>query len=75
MHRRRRAAAGTPGVPFEGRIAREKRGAGGFGFDPVFLVEGDTRTMAELDSRDKHRVSHRGTAARKAGAFLRAHAE
>ena len=55
----------------EGRIGHEKRGANGFGFDPVFLVE-DGRTMAELPSDAKHRISHRGMAARRAGDFLRA---
>jgi XTP/dITP diphosphohydrolase len=54
----------------EGQIAHEKRGVGGFGFDPVFQLAGDTRTMAELPAQEKHRVSHRGIAARKAVAFL-----
>jgi len=53
----------------EGRIAHEKRGAGGFGFDPVFFVEDDrfdgTRTMSELTSIEKHSVSHRGRAMQK----------
>ena len=54
----------------EGAISHEKRGVGGFGFDPVFLLASDTRTMAELPAQEKHRVSHRGIAARKAVAFL-----
>jgi XTP/dITP diphosphohydrolase len=54
----------------EGAISHEKRGVGGFGFDPIFLLAGDTRTMAELPAQEKHRVSHRGIAARKAVAFL-----
>lgn len=47
----------------EGRIAREPRGAHGFGYDPVFEVvdEGD-RTMAELTTARKRAVSHRGRA-------------
>lgn len=47
-----------------GRIARQERGSGGFGYDPVFLVEGDPagRTMAELSSDEKHAISHRGRA-------------
>ncbi len=57
----------------EGRIAREKRGAGGFGFDPVFILAEDTRTMAELSPQEKHRVSHRGIAARRAVACLAEH--
>jgi XTP/dITP diphosphohydrolase len=51
-----------------GEIARTPRGEGGFGYDPVFVVAGDGRTMAELSSEEKHRVSHRG----QAGAKLRA---
>ena len=58
----------------EGRIAHEKRGAGGFGFDPVFILAGDSRTMAELAPQEKHRVSHRGIAARRAVAYLESHA-
>ncbi|MCS7055967.1 MAG: RdgB/HAM1 family non-canonical purine NTP pyrophosphatase [Thermoflexales bacterium] len=53
----------------EGRIARERRGAHGFGFDPVFLLD-DGRTMAQLSAAEKHRVSHRGIAGRRAAAFL-----
>lgn len=46
----------------EGWIGREPRGAGGFGYDPLFVVEGYGRTMAELDEVEKNRVSHRGKA-------------
>ena len=46
----------------EGRIAAAPRGAGGFGYDPVFELP-DGRTMAEL-GEEKHAVSHRGLAAR-----------
>jgi XTP/dITP diphosphohydrolase len=45
----------------EGRIGREPRGAQGFGYDPVFVLE-DGRTMAELQLAEKNRVSHRGRA-------------
>jgi XTP/dITP diphosphohydrolase len=45
----------------EGRIGREPRGAGGFGYDPVFTFP-DGRTMAELTLEEKNRVSHRGRA-------------
>jgi XTP/dITP diphosphohydrolase len=51
-----------------GEIAEAPRGEGGFGYDPVFVIVGDGRTMAELRSEEKHRVSHRGLA----GAKLRA---
>lgn len=44
----------------EGRIATERRGDGGFGYDPVFLVDG--RTTAEMPEAEKDRVSHRGRA-------------
>ncbi|HSJ50076.1 MAG TPA: non-canonical purine NTP pyrophosphatase, partial [Actinomycetota bacterium] len=40
------------------------RGVGGFGYDPAFVPEGDTRTMAELPDLDKDRISHRGRALR-----------
>jgi len=46
----------------EGAIGFEKRGSGGFGFDPVFRLAGDTRHMAELTADEKHRLSHRGRA-------------
>jgi XTP/dITP diphosphohydrolase len=54
----------------EGRIGHEKRGMGGFGFDPIFIVGGSTRAMAELTPHEKHRVSHRGLATRKVAEFL-----
>jgi XTP/dITP diphosphohydrolase len=48
----------------EGVIARSGRGAGGFGYDPLFVVAGASRTMAELDEAEKNALSHRGKAAR-----------
>jgi XTP/dITP diphosphohydrolase len=51
----------------EGTLATEPRGAGGFGYDPVFVPDdfpGDTRTMAELTPAEKDAISHRGRAAR-----------
>lgn len=53
----------------EGRIGHEKRGENGFGFDPVFVTQSGAG-MAELTSTDKHRISHRGIAARKVAAQL-----
>lgn len=47
----------------EGKITRTPRGSGGFGYDPLFLVEGTDRTMAELTEDEKNRLSHRGRAA------------
>jgi XTP/dITP diphosphohydrolase len=49
---------------WEGRIARAGRGTGGFGYDPLFIVDGTSRTAAEFDPDEKNRVSHRGQALR-----------
>jgi XTP/dITP diphosphohydrolase len=46
----------------EGEIIPEERGTGGFGYDPVFLVEQTGRTMAELSMVEKNRLSHRARA-------------
>jgi XTP/dITP diphosphohydrolase len=45
-----------------GRIVRKALGTNGFGYDPIFVSEGDTRTSAELASAEKDTVSHRGRA-------------
>jgi XTP/dITP diphosphohydrolase len=45
----------------EGTIAPERRGTGGFGYDPIFLVDGHS-TTAELPDEHKDRISHRGRA-------------
>ena len=55
-----------------GEIAEGPRGEGGFGYDPVFVIAGDGRTMAELAPEEKHRVSHRGLAGAKLRARLAA---
>ena len=47
-----------------GRIIRIRRGTGGFGYDPVFLGEGQDRTNAELSAEEKDAISHRGKALR-----------
>ncbi|MBR2717120.1 MAG: RdgB/HAM1 family non-canonical purine NTP pyrophosphatase [Oscillospiraceae bacterium] len=47
-----------------GEIAREEKGAGGFGYDPLFLLP-DGRHMAELSKEEKNRISHRGNALRE----------
>ena len=49
----------------EGAIIEETRGTNGFGYDPIFLVKGDTRTMAELSEDEKNQVSHRFDALRQ----------
>ena len=48
----------------EGHIARAPRGAFGFGYDPVFVPAGETRTLAEMSAAEKDAISHRGRAAR-----------
>ena len=50
----------------QGRIISRPRGASGFGYDPLFLLPGLGKTMAELSLQEKNRVSHRSMAARKA---------
>jgi XTP/dITP diphosphohydrolase len=55
----------------EGHIATEARGAGGFGYDPLFVPDDlDGRTFAEASSGEKHAVSHRGRAFRALAAAL-----
>ena len=49
----------------EGFVLDAERGAGGFGYDPLFQPEGDTRALAEYAEEEKNAISHRGRAARK----------
>jgi len=49
----------------EGELITERRGTGGFGYDPVFVPEGEWRTMAELSAGEKDAISHRGRAFRE----------
>ena len=56
----------------EGSIAIAPSGEGGFGYDPVFIPEGDTQSFAEMAPDEKHRISHRGRALEKFVAFLNA---
>ena len=49
---------------WDGRIASSPRGAGGFGYDPLFLVGVGARTAAEFGADEKNRVSHRALALR-----------
>ena len=48
-----------------GRILRVRRGDGGFGYDPIFLGDGQNRTNAELSPAEKDAISHRGKALRE----------
>jgi XTP/dITP diphosphohydrolase len=48
----------------EGRIAEERRGSEGFGYDPIFVPDGEERTVAELGNAWKAENSHRARAAR-----------
>ena len=61
---------------FEGRvdgvITNDKRGSGGFGYDPVFLPDGYDQTFSEMSAELKNKISHRGRATAKLVAFLKA---
>ncbi|KQY21371.1 non-canonical purine NTP pyrophosphatase [Cellulomonas sp. Root485] len=48
----------------EGVLATEPRGTGGFGYDPILVPTGETRSCAELTPQEKNAISHRGTAFR-----------
>ena len=54
-----------------GRLARVPRGENGFGYDPILVVDGDSRTSAELTFEEKNAISHRGKAFRALSADLR----
>jgi XTP/dITP diphosphohydrolase len=53
-----------------GHVATEVVGEGGFGYDPIFIPEGETRTSAQLSAAEKDRISHRGQAFRLLAAHL-----
>jgi XTP/dITP diphosphohydrolase len=54
----------------EGKIILEKRGATGFGYDPIFLPDGYNKTFAEMDLATKNQISHRARATAKLVHFL-----
>lgn len=47
-----------------GHLIRARRGSGGFGYDPIFVADGQSRTNAELEPEEKDAISHRGQAFR-----------
>ncbi len=57
-----------------GHITQERAGAQGFGYDPIFVPEGHTRTFAEVSTVEKNGMSHRGRALQKLITFLNHHA-
>lgn len=57
---------------WRGTLTREPRGVNGFGYDPIFVPDGDSRTSAELDAAQKDALSHRGQAMRAMLVHLRA---
>jgi XTP/dITP diphosphohydrolase len=54
----------------EGKIIEEKRGEQGFGYDPVFIPAGSSRTFGEMSMQEKTKYSHRAKATEKLVAFL-----
>ena len=54
----------------EGRVIDQIRGAGGFGYDPIFIPDGQTVTTAEMTAEDKDAISHRGKAFRALAQLL-----
>ena len=54
----------------EGNILKERRGADGFGYDPIFEPEGYDLSFAEMDMTEKNKISHRGKAVQKLVDFL-----
>ena len=55
---------------FEGTITEEAIGTGGFGYDPVFYVPEERKTVAEMPLERKNRISHRGKALARIRAIL-----
>lgn len=55
----------------EGKIALQKRGGGGFGYDPIFIPDGYEQTFGELPISVKHQISHRARAVSRLVEFLK----
>lgn len=56
-----------------GTILQERRGTDGFGYDPVFLPDGSSKTLAEMTMTEKNQISHRAVAVGKLANFLNRH--
>jgi len=54
----------------EGVICESPRGKNGFGYDPIFLIPSEKRTLAEMSAEEKNQISHRAEAFRKMGKIL-----
>ncbi len=54
----------------KGTIIKDKRGGGGFGYDPIFLPEGNSKTLAEMSMEEKNMMSHRARAVEKLILFI-----
>lgn len=54
----------------EGKISFRARGKNGFGYDPIFIPHGETRTLGEMSAEEKDEQSHRGRASSKMREFL-----
>ena len=54
-----------------GEVIKEVRGQNGFGYDPIFVPQGLTKTSSELSDADKDKISHRGIALRKMSMILK----
>jgi XTP/dITP diphosphohydrolase len=54
-----------------GQISTSAKGQKGFGYDPIFVVEGETRTFAEMSAEEKNKYSHRGRAVQKLSYYLK----
>ena len=57
-----------------GRILDAPRGEGGFGYDPLFVPDGETRSFAEMPAGEKHGISHRGRALARLREYVASHA-
>lgn len=53
-----------------GQIGFSPRGTSGFGYDPIFIPDGENRTLAEMSANEKNAISHRGLALQQFAAYL-----